>query len=91
MLIHSVIITIIFYGSDKTSINEIISWTDVVGHLSRLEVLELISLVNRHASLITKAWPLNVGFVLVKLKTVLSDVVFGAMVISMRTGVHFVL
>lgn len=48
-------------------------------------------MANRHASHITKALLLHVGFVLVKLKTVLSDVVFGARVISMRTGVHFVL
>jgi hypothetical protein len=69
LLIHSCIILIIFFISDKKSVNEVISSTDVFGHLSRLEVLELISLANRHASHITKAWLLNVGFVLVKLKT----------------------
>jgi hypothetical protein len=82
---------IIFYGSDKTSIYEMISLTDIVGHLPPLEVLELISLANRHAFHITKALLLNVGFVLMKLKTVLSDAFFGARVISMRTGVHFVM
>jgi hypothetical protein len=48
-------------------------------------------LANRHASHVTKALLLHVGFVVVKFKTVLSDVVFGARVISMRTDVHSVL
>jgi len=51
-------------------------------------MLEVISLANRHASHVTKALLWHVGFVLVKLKAVLSDFVFGERVSSMRAGVR---